>query len=241
MTWFINQSLLFIVIAFLLGLLVGYLWWGRQVRRIRTQETTTTPAAAQPLVAAAPVEPVKDEASSAAEPLPAEPAAADPIVAEPAPVAVAEPETEAAFAAEPVAEPVAEVEAPVESVEAAPSDVDDELVADVESAFAAAPVAQDAPEDDLARIEGIGPKIAAALKAAGITTFAALADAERSTLEDALANANLRFAPSIGSWGRQARLLADGDEEGFKELTDWLIAGREPVAKPTASSDAGSV
>ena len=64
--------------------------------------------------------------------------------------------------------------------------VDDELVADVESAFAAAPVVEDAPkaEEDLARIEGIGPKIAAALKAAGITTFAALADAERSTLEE---------------------------------------------------------
>ena len=53
-TWFINQSLLFIVIAFLLGLLVGYLWWGRQVRRIPHQESSTTPAIPQPLVAAVP-------------------------------------------------------------------------------------------------------------------------------------------------------------------------------------------
>ena len=30
MAWFIGQSLLIIVIAFLLGLLVGWLWWGRR-------------------------------------------------------------------------------------------------------------------------------------------------------------------------------------------------------------------
>ena len=69
MTWFINQSLLFIVIAFLLGLLVGYLWWGRQVRRIRTQETTTPAphgrwSPREPLVADGTAEPVKDEAET---------------------------------------------------------------------------------------------------------------------------------------------------------------------------------
>ncbi|MGI5180092.1 helix-hairpin-helix domain-containing protein [Dactylosporangium sp. CA-152071] len=295
MTWFINQSLLFIIVAFLLGLLVGYLWWGRQVRRIRSEETTT-PATPQPLVAAAPAEPVAEPApvadpepvaepvtepvaepvalaksepvaeadpepepepvaASAAEPLPAEPAAADPVVEDPAPVAVeetesvadVEPVVEAESAAEseptPDPEPVAAAETPAVDN---PVVVDDELVAEVESAFAAVPVLGDEPEaaeapkaeDDLARIEGIGPKIAAALKAAGIATYAELADAERSALEDALANANLRFAPSIGSWSRQARLLADGDEAGFKELTDYLIAGREPTPKkPVVAPD----
>ncbi|GAA1503426.1 hypothetical protein GCM10009827_015560 [Dactylosporangium maewongense] len=296
MTWFINQSLLFIIVAFLLGLLVGYLWWGRQVRRIRSEETTTTPAPPQPLVAAAPAEPVAEPApvadpepvaepvtepvaepvalaksepvaeadpepepepvaASAAEPLPAEPAAGDPVVEDPAPVAVEE--TEPAAEVEPVVEPEPAAESeptpdpePVTAAETPAVDnpvvVDDELVAEVESAFAAVPVLEDEPEaaetpkaeDDLARIEGIGPKIAAALKAAGITTYAELADAERSALEDALANANLRFAPSIGSWSRQARLLADGDEAGFKELTDYLIAGREPTPKkPVVAPD----
>jgi predicted flap endonuclease-1-like 5' DNA nuclease len=259
-TWFINQSLLFIVVAFLLGLLVGYLWWGRQVRRIRTEETTTTPM--QPLAATAaepaPVVEAEPVVEAAAEPEPvAEPVAEPEPVVEPEPVA----EPVAAAASEPVAEvasePVAEVAAEPEPVAAAEPEpepaavpvpeVSDELVADVESAFAATPVALTEPqtetqtetetraEDDLTRIEGIGPKIAAALKAAGITTYAALADAERATLEDALANANLRFAPSIGSWSRQARLLADGKEEEFKALTDYLIAGREPTPKKTAA------
>ena len=98
--------------------------------------------------------------------------------------------------------------------------MDDELVADVESAFAAVPVAAagpeaaDAPkaEDDLARIEGIGPKIAAALKAAGITTYRGPRRRRAVHSGGCARQANLRFAPSIGSWGRQARLLADGDE-----------------------------
>jgi predicted flap endonuclease-1-like 5' DNA nuclease len=115
--------------------------------------------------------------------------------------------------------------------------VDAALIADVESAFEAVPEPEIEPEivernDELERIEGIGPKIAAALRAAGITTYARLADAERSTVETALENANLRFAPSLATWSRQARLLADGDEDGFKELTGRLIAGREVAPKP---------
>ncbi|MER7004499.1 helix-hairpin-helix domain-containing protein [Dactylosporangium sp. NPDC000555] len=106
--------------------------------------------------------------------------------------------------------------------------MDAALIADVESAFEA----DGTPEDDLERIEGIGPKIGAALRASGITTYAQLADAERTTVEIALEKANLRFAPSIATWSRQARLLADGDEAGFKELTDRLVAGREVTAKP---------
>jgi len=105
----------------------------------------------------------------------------------------------------------------------------------------AAVVVEDGPPDNLQRIEGIGPKMSAALIAAGIRTYAKLADSDVDTLRTAIENANLHFAPSIVTWARQARLLADGEEQAFKELTDWLIAGREPTAKPTASSDAGSV
>lgn len=81
--------------------------------------------------------------------------------------------------------------------------------------------------DDLTRLEGVGPKIAAALAASGISTFAALAEASEDELRDALRSAALRSAASLPTWSRQARLLADGDEAGFRALTDRLVGGRE--------------
>lgn len=81
--------------------------------------------------------------------------------------------------------------------------------------------------DDLERIEGIGPKMAAALHAAGIHTFGQLAEADDEARRAAIEAAGLTFAPSLVTWGRQARLLADGDEAGFLELTERLVAGRD--------------
>ncbi|TYB97055.1 hypothetical protein FXF53_20650 [Micromonospora sp. WP24] len=135
MAWFINQSLLIILAAFLLGLLVGWLAWGS--RRPAPPATDTT----------------------AATPLPTEPVRIGP--------------------------------------------------------------------DDLERIEGIGPKMAAALRAAGIHTFGQLAEVDDDTRRTAIEAAGLTFAPSLVTWGRQARLLADGDEAGFRELTERLVAGRD--------------
>ena len=74
---------------------------------------------------------------------------------------------------------------------------------------------------------GAGPKIGAALRAAELGSFAAIADAAEDDLRAALQAGGLRFAPSLVTWSRQARLLADGDETGFAALTDGLVAGRE--------------
>lgn len=82
-------------------------------------------------------------------------------------------------------------------------------------------------EDELERVEGIGPRIATALHKAGIRTYHQLASADRATLQAALAASGLRFTPSLPTWSRQAALLADGDEEGFRELTRTLIPERE--------------
>ena len=82
-------------------------------------------------------------------------------------------------------------------------------------------------DDDLERVEGIGPRIAAALRASGITTFRALADSDVASLQSALEAAGLRFAPSLPTWARQSRLLADGDEDGFLQLTEQLVGGRD--------------
>jgi predicted flap endonuclease-1-like 5' DNA nuclease len=80
--------------------------------------------------------------------------------------------------------------------------------------------------DDLARIEGIGPKFAAALVASGIRTFGQLANTDEMVLRKAIGNSRPDVAPSLSTWPTQARLLATGDEDGFAELTARLIAGR---------------
>lgn len=82
-----------------------------------------------------------------------------------------------------------------------------------------------APPDDLALIEGIGPKIAALLQDSGIHTFKQLAEAEPGRLEELLSGANLRLA-NPESWPEQARLAAAGDWDALKTLQESLKGGR---------------
>ncbi|WP_212760237.1 helix-hairpin-helix domain-containing protein, partial [Promicromonospora citrea] len=102
-----------------------------------------------------------------------------------------------------------------------------------EEATDAAPAAdpEPAPADDLQRIEGVGPKIAAALAAAGYTTYAAIAAASESELRAAVAGQGIRFAPSASTWADQASYLVDGDAEGLDEFQDYLVGGQERRAK----------
>ena len=83
--------------------------------------------------------------------------------------------------------------------------------------------------DDLQRIEGIGPKIASVLQAAGIATFARLADTDTEQIEQILEQADprlLRLAdPS--SWPEQARLAADGEWEALEALQAARKGGRQ--------------
>lgn len=80
-------------------------------------------------------------------------------------------------------------------------------------------------QDDLEAIEGIGPKIAGIMRAAGITTFAELAASEVNTLNEILQGANLRLADPT-TWPEQAKLAADGNWEAFKALQESLKGGR---------------
>src|SRR5690606_12960177 len=59
-------------------------------------------------------------------------------------------------------------------------------------------------EDDLTVIEGIGRKMSGALKDAGITTYAALAEADEATLRAAIEAGGMRFSPSLTTWSEQA-------------------------------------
>src|SRR3990170_1698783 len=54
--------------------------------------------------------------------------------------------------------------------------------------------AQKSVPDDLTMIEGIGPKISALLRAAGITTFAKLAATETSQIQQILTAGSIRLA-----------------------------------------------
>ena len=80
--------------------------------------------------------------------------------------------------------------------------------------------------DDLKKIEGIGPKSAEHLNNAGILTFADLADAKLETLQEILENAGPRYKilnPS--TWSEQAALARDGKWEELKKLQDELDGG----------------
>lgn len=115
----------------------------------------------------------------------------------------------------PVAEVVPRSAPPVPAPSAGPIDS--------AAATAAEPAAPTA--EDLTVIEGIGPKIAGLLRAAGITTLAELAAADVNRLRDILLAARLRLADP-GSWPEQARLAAAGDWDALKLLQGQLKGGR---------------
>lgn len=82
--------------------------------------------------------------------------------------------------------------------------------------------------DDLKIIEGIGPKIEAILKNAGIITFRQLADTSVEQLYQVLHNANLRLADP-GTWPEQARLAANENWDFLKALQARTKAGRRSI------------
>ena len=89
--------------------------------------------------------------------------------------------------------------------------------------------------DDLARIEGIGPKVSKVLKEASISTFEDLSKAEVEDLRQILANAGLKMMDPA-TWPEQAKLAAEGDWDALQELQDKLSGGRDkPEGKKKTS------
>lgn len=92
-----------------------------------------------------------------------------------------------------------------------------------------------AVNDDLQKIEGIGPKINELLIAGGIDTFEKLAEAPVTRVQEILEAAGPRFRlANPASWAAQARLCAEGRWEALKQLQDELTAG---VDKSSVSND----
>ncbi|RJP53203.1 MAG: hypothetical protein C4583_05200 [Anaerolineaceae bacterium] len=80
-------------------------------------------------------------------------------------------------------------------------------------------------DDNLEIIEGIGPKVATVLKAAGILSFDDLAHASPDKVNDLLKSAKLGMMDSAG-WIEQAKLAAKGDVDGLKKMQDEMKGGR---------------
>lgn len=83
-------------------------------------------------------------------------------------------------------------------------------------------------EDDLTKIEGIGPKIADIFKEAGINTFADLADKSEDDLKGILTESGPRYASkNPGSWPKQAKMAAEGNWDELQEWQDSVKGGIE--------------
>ena len=85
--------------------------------------------------------------------------------------------------------------------------------------------AKTAKADDLKKIEGIGPKIADTLKAAGIDTFAKLAEAEVAKIAEIIADVRGNHVPD--TWPKQAEMAAAGQWDELKQWQDELDGGKE--------------
>jgi predicted flap endonuclease-1-like 5' DNA nuclease len=83
-------------------------------------------------------------------------------------------------------------------------------------------------EDDLTRIEGVGPKVAALLNAQGIHSYAQLSKALSSQLHTILQSAGPTYHladASAETWPEQARLAAQGRWQELLSLQDELKGG----------------
>jgi len=82
--------------------------------------------------------------------------------------------------------------------------------------------------EDLTKIEGVGPKAAEAMIAAGIATFADLSKAEADNIKTILTEASPRLAHlEPASWPKQAKMAADGKWDELKEWQDNTKGGVE--------------
>lgn len=85
-----------------------------------------------------------------------------------------------------------------------------------------------AMQDNFAYITGIGPKVSAVLRSAGINTFAQLASTDMNRIRDILEaeNPNLLRLTDPSTWPEQARMAAEEDWEALQALQDSLKESR---------------
>ena len=170
--------------------------------------------------------------------LPADKAAALQALVAPAVEALGGEEVVADYELEVAEEPEAapeETSAPAE--EAAPVE---EAVPVEEAAPVAAVAAAGAKADDLTQLVGIGPKASTALAAAGVTTYAALAQLNEPQLRRALHDSNMTPPANVGTWPMQADLLAKGDWQGLMKYNNQVAATRPAPEKAAPAAAAAA-
>ncbi len=113
----------------------------------------------------------------------------------------------------------------IESIVASGASVAPKAKAEKAPAKAEKPAAK---ADDLKKIEGIGPKAAEALTAAGVDTFAKLSKKTAEEIKTILTNASSTLAHlEPQTWAAQAKLAAEGKWEELKKWQDELNGGIE--------------
>ncbi|WP_027661141.1 helix-hairpin-helix domain-containing protein [Salinispora fenicalii] len=231
-----------IVVALLVGAAAGWVVRGRRnaARAGNTAEatpvSTTTTAVGEPASTSADTSTstsTSTDRSSATESAPEQTAAApeqtapasaqtDP-AADPEHAPVADSSQPAPGAADTVAPPV--VAPPPAASETELAEVAPVATEPGHEPGSAAPELEPDAADDFRRIQGIGPKMAAALQAAGIRTYQQLAELDEPALRDLIRGAGLRGAASLPTWPQQAKVLA---------------ATVEPAGAPATGGSAGA-
>ena len=107
------------------------------------------------------------------------------------------------------------------AVKAAPKKTEPKVAAPKK--VAAKPAAK-AKADDLKKVEGIGPKIAETLIAAGIVTFADLSKSTPEKISEIIAD--VRGNHVTDTWPAQAKLAAEGKWDELKKWQDELDGGK---------------
>ncbi|MGF7232596.1 50S ribosomal protein L17 [Arachidicoccus sp.] len=103
-----------------------------------------------------------------------------------------------------------------------------ETIAHANAITEAEVVEEKSSKDDLTKVEGIGPKAAETLNAAGITTFAELAAKSADEIKAILDASEGQFnAVVTTTWAHQAQLAADGKWDELNTLQDELKGGKE--------------
>ena len=216
---------LVVLIVFPLLLVILLVWWLRLRQEPKSTlmgepEATGAPTGATSAITIPPQAVASPSAPAAATP------PATPVAVMPPTVAVAAEEVQFAVSDAPAVRTASPVEI---EIPAAPAEVEPPAApAEVEAPAAPAevePPAAPAKPDDLKRLEGIGPKVAGVLEAAGISTFAQLAETDVARLRAILDAAKLRFLDPT-TWPEQAALAAKGDWEAFDKLASELKGGR---------------
>ena len=93
-------------------------------------------------------------------------------------------------------------------------------------------------QDDLSTLDGIGPKVSAILRLAGITSFSRLASTDIDKIRETLEaeNPNLLRLTDPSTWPEQARMAAEGDWETLAALQNDLKNARRNK-KPSKDED----